>query len=114
MLRRGFPVEPANGPGFCEVAWDRMEQGEGKPREQKEPEEEEEEEEEQSVPAVPAMAQSQAQAQVKVEQVRNLISKNGGNSHFNSRYFFKKRHIKFSFQVALGDEGEDDLGTGRV
>ncbi len=84
MLRRGFPVEPANGPGFCEVAWDRMEQGEGKPREQKEPEEEEEE---QSVPAV-AQSQAQAQAQVKVEQVRNLISKNGGNSHFNSRYFF--------------------------
>ncbi len=22
MLRRGYPVEPANGPGFCEVAWD--------------------------------------------------------------------------------------------
>ena len=90
MLRRGFPVEPANGPGFCEVAWDRMEQGEGKPREQKEPEEEDEEEE-QSVPAVPAVAQYQAQAQVKVEQVRNLISKNGGNTNFTSRYFYLRR-----------------------
>ncbi len=90
MLRRGFPVEPANGPGFCEVAWDRMEQGEGKPREQKEPEEEDEEEE-QSVPAVPAVAQSQPQAKVKVEQVRNLISKNGGSTHFTSRYFFQKK-----------------------
>ncbi len=48
MLRRGFPVEPANGPGFCEVAWDQIEEE----TQQQEQQQSQQQQQQQSIPGV--------------------------------------------------------------
>ncbi len=80
MLRRGFPVEPANGPGFCEVAWDEMDGREEAADEGQMHQVQQQQLSEQSIPAVLQPGQQHQQQQQQQQEQQRERQQQEGNT----------------------------------